>query len=62
MGSFKRLFRILEDRKHDIFNEDSNLKSSTSDIWKDLSLAVDGRKTSIPIYLDITTDIIGKVK
>lgn len=53
MVNLSDFFGILEDRKHDMFNEDGNLKSFTSDIWKDLLSAAEGRKTSITIYLDI---------
>jgi len=46
-------FEILESKKHDIFNENCDLKSSTADVWRDLSFAVGGKKTPISIYLDV---------
>lgn len=45
-------YEILETKKH-IFNENGVLKSSTSNIWKDLSFALGGKKTPISIYLDL---------
>jgi len=48
-----KFFGIIESKKHDIFNEYGELKSSTADVWKDLSFAVGGKKTPISIYLDI---------
>ncbi|KAF0717632.1 Uncharacterized protein FWK35_00034983, partial [Aphis craccivora] len=48
-----KFFGILERKKHDIFNENGELKSSTADVWKDLSFAVEGKKTPISIYLDM---------
>lgn len=53
MVDINNFFGILESKKHDIFYENGDIKSSTADVWKDLSFAVGGKKTPISIYLDI---------